>query len=72
MALKLPTDCCIPQSIYPPSPLLCLGAVLGAFSVLKEDTFPGMMSGKVPQAIDGAPNFRYFEGNQPLGDRAMW
>ena len=30
--------------------------------MLKEDTFPGMMSGKVPQVIDGAPNFRKMSG----------
>ena len=43
----------------PPSPPLPpSGAVLGPFTVLKEDTFPGMMSPKVAQSIEGAPNFR--------------
>lgn len=34
------------------------GAVLGAYSILKEDNFPGMQSAKIPQSIEGAPNFR--------------
>eukprot|EP00197_Chlamydomonas_leiostraca_P007983 CAMPEP_0202863826 /NCGR_PEP_ID=MMETSP1391-20130828/4304_1 /ASSEMBLY_ACC=CAM_ASM_000867 /TAXON_ID=1034604 /ORGANISM="Chlamydomonas leiostraca, Strain SAG 11-49" /LENGTH=1425 /DNA_ID=CAMNT_0049543499 /DNA_START=116 /DNA_END=4393 /DNA_ORIENTATION=- len=34
------------------------GAVLGAFSILKEDNFPGMCSAKIAQVIEGAPNFR--------------
>ncbi|KAL6757552.1 inositol hexakisphosphate-domain-containing protein [Haematococcus lacustris] len=34
------------------------GAVLGAFSILKEDNFPGMQSNKLAQSIEGAPNFR--------------
>ncbi len=34
------------------------GAVLGAYSILKEDNFPGMLSTKINQAIEGAPNFR--------------
>eukprot|EP00983_Pelagomonas_calceolata_P043298 1138848-Pelagomonas_calceolata.AAC.8 len=34
------------------------GAVLGAFSILKEDNFPGMQSSKIAQTIPGASNFR--------------
>jgi hypothetical protein len=34
------------------------GAVLGAFSILKEDNFPGMQSNKIAQTIPGASNFR--------------
>jgi hypothetical protein len=34
------------------------GAVLGPFTILKEDTFPGILSAKVQQIIEGAPNFR--------------
>ena len=32
--------------------------MLGPFTILKEDNFPGMRSSKVPQPIEGAPNFR--------------
>ncbi len=42
--------------------------MLGAFTVLKEDNFPGMMSPKVHQGIDGAPNFRRAMGR----DEAQW
>ncbi len=38
------------------------GAVLGAYSILKEDNFPGMQSTKIPQSIEGAPNFRCGRG----------
>jgi hypothetical protein len=38
------------------------GNVLGPFSILKEDNFPGMRSGKVDQIIEGAPNFRQMGG----------
>ena len=41
------------------------GAVLGPNSILKEDNFPGMLSGKVPQRIEGAPNFRRMS-NMPV------
>ncbi|KAG1680951.1 hypothetical protein FOA52_009910 [Chlamydomonas sp. UWO 241] len=34
------------------------GAVLGPFTILKEDNFPGMLSPRVTQVIEGAPNFR--------------
>uniref|UniRef100_A0A7S3QUH6 Tyrosine specific protein phosphatases domain-containing protein n=1 Tax=Dunaliella tertiolecta TaxID=3047 RepID=A0A7S3QUH6_DUNTE len=38
------------------------GAVLGAFSILKEDNFPGMQSSKIAQTIPGASNFRGIPG----------
>eukprot|EP00198_Chlamydomonas_reinhardtii_P010887 XP_001700224.1 predicted protein [Chlamydomonas reinhardtii] len=43
------------------------GAVLGPFTILKEDQFPGMRSHKVPQPIDGAPNFRGLPGMPIFG-----
>ncbi|GLI60364.1 hypothetical protein VaNZ11_002488 [Volvox africanus] len=38
------------------------GAVLGPFTILKEDQFPGMKSPKINQPIEGAPNFRGLPG----------
>lgn len=42
----------------PPCPTPSAGAVLGAYSILKEDNFPGMQSSKIAQTIPGASNFR--------------
>ena len=42
------------------------GNVLGPFSILKEDNFPGMRSGKVEQIIEGAPNFRQMGGGMRI------
>ena len=39
----------------------------GPFTILKEDQFPGMRSHKVPQPIDGAPNFRGLPGMPIFG-----
>lgn len=36
--------------------------MLGAFSILKEDNFPGMQSSKIAQTIEGASNFRWAPG----------
>ena len=47
---------------YPTPPCRSSGAVLGPNSILKEDNFPGMLSAKVLQHIDGAPNFRRMSG----------
>ncbi|GFR48167.1 hypothetical protein Agub_g10003 [Astrephomene gubernaculifera] len=43
------------------------GAVLGPFTILKEDQFPGMRSPKIPQPIEGAPNFRGLPGMPIFG-----
>lgn len=42
------------------------GNVLGPFSILKEDNFPGMRSGKLEQIIEGAPNFRQMGGGMRI------
>ncbi|GLC33893.1 hypothetical protein PLESTM_000131000, partial [Pleodorina starrii] len=43
------------------------GAVLGPFTILKEDQFLGMKSPKIPQPIEGAPNFRGLPGMPIFG-----
>ena len=43
------------------------GAVLGPFTILKEDYFPGMKSNRLPQTLAGASNFRCMKGNHVYG-----
>lgn len=43
------------------------GAVLGQNTILKEDHFPGMYSSKIPQTVEGAPNFRRVNGVPVVG-----
>ena len=43
------------------------GEVLGAHTILKEDHFPGCQSGKLPNTIPGAPNFRGVPGQNVYG-----
>ena len=43
------------------------GEVLGAHTILKEDHFPGCQSGKLPNIVPGAPNFRGVPGQNVYG-----
>lgn len=43
------------------------GAVLGPFTILKEDYFPGMKSTKLPQTLAGASNFRCMRKERVYG-----
>eukprot|EP00803_Ostreobium_quekettii_P003854 evm.model.scf_787.5 EVM.evm.TU.scf_787.5 scf_787:45503-61553(+) len=44
-----------------------MGTVLGRWTILKEDHFPGMQKQHIPQVIDGAPNFRAAAGLPVFG-----
>lgn len=41
--------------------------VLGAHTILKEDHFPGCQSPKLPEVVQGAPNFRGARGFNVYG-----
>ena len=41
--------------------------VLGAHTILKEDHFPGCQSPKLPEVVQGAPNFRGAQGFNVYG-----
>ncbi|KAK9861491.1 hypothetical protein WJX84_004658 [Apatococcus fuscideae] len=43
------------------------GMVLGAHTILKEDHFPGCQSPKLPEVVQGAPNFRGAQGFNVYG-----
>lgn len=56
-----PSPTC-PHLLPPPYP-----TPVGPFTILKEDQFPGMRSSRIPQHIDGAPNFRGLPGMPIFG-----